>query len=167
MGKRQLPARHLGQTPYRDIPVRFQAACGLFVAPVESEALVVVVTRCMQHAHSMHGRLSLGPARTHKDAYTSDSDGGRHQRVRQVVLCTRAKRERRLGHREPHSATATKPTIKTAWEGFLAVPNGGKAAAFHHANFAVGRETSGVRQIIRGNGGADHDRDLPEFKRRG
>ena len=124
VGKRQEPARQLGKMPYRDVPLSFQAAAGLSATPVESEALAVVVARCMQHAHGMQGRLSLGPARTHNDACTSDGDGegGRHESVWQVMLCTRAKRERRSGH----SATATKPTIKAACEGAgcLAVPHG-------------------------------------------
>ena len=41
----------LCKTPYRDVPVRFQAAAGELFAPVEPEALAVVVARCTEATH--------------------------------------------------------------------------------------------------------------------
>jgi hypothetical protein len=52
VGKQQGPARQLlGKMPYRNIPVRFQAAAGVLAAPVEPEAPAVVVTRCTGTTH--------------------------------------------------------------------------------------------------------------------
>ena len=52
VGNQQGPARQLlGKTPYRDIPFRFQAAAGELAAPVEREALAVVVARCTGTTH--------------------------------------------------------------------------------------------------------------------
>ena len=51
MDKQQASARQLGKTPYRDVLFCFQAAAGVLAAPVEREALAVVVARCTGTTH--------------------------------------------------------------------------------------------------------------------
>ena len=78
--KRQEPARQLGKTPYQDIAFRFQAAVFMKAAPVETEALAVVVARCMHHAHSMHmagyhsGQHARTMAHTHLATIAKEDD---------------------------------------------------------------------------------------------